>query len=138
MALRPCSVCARLALSLLVSGAGTLAACGGPQQPTAADIYHDPALRRGAIPAEAAEAELVSRLDALPSGEPVSIGGAVYVATATYDAASGRTCRHVRRVGGSTRLACADDEAGWVFVPDVFGSENPFELPSGAETEPVP
>lgn len=127
------SACAWFALVLLVSGAGAIGGCGGPARPTASDIYHDPALRRGELPSEASEQELLAQLDALPPGEPVTIAGAVYIVSAAYHAASGRTCRAVE-AGATSRLACAG-EAGWVFVPTVLGSDNPFST-TGEERAP--
>jgi hypothetical protein len=89
-------------------------------------IYHDPALRPGVVaPASEEERQLLSRLDDLPNGEPVTLGRARFVAEAPYDAASGRRCRRVVRHGNEeAKLACREDGRGWVFVPNPFVEEH--------------
>jgi hypothetical protein len=112
-------------------GACSLALLGlvgcGSSQPAEHDIWHTPALRPSRVaPASEAERELLTRIDDLPSDEPVSVGGQVFVAGEPYAAASGRTCRTITHGSepsasghGTVRLAC-EDGPSWVFVPDVF------------------
>lgn len=108
-----------LALCGLLSVCG-LVACGG-STPTEAAIYHDPALRPGAIDAASdVERELLSRLSELPAGESVRVGSGTFVLEPAYAAASGRRCRAIASVElpEARRLACEAPD-GWVFVPDV-------------------
>jgi len=100
--------------------------CGsGP--PAEHDIWHTPALRPGQVPpTSAAERELLAQMPGLPSDEPVTVGGQVFVAGPPYAAASGRNCRTVTMStqaapseASGARLAC-EQGADWVFVPDVL------------------
>lgn len=93
-------------------------ACAG-STPSESTIYHDPALRPGAIAATSSEErELLDRLAASPEPQTIDVNGSTFVLEPEYTAASGRRCRGVRS-GERTRLAC-DADGGWVFVPDVF------------------
>jgi hypothetical protein len=67
-----------------------------------------------------AERAILKSLDKLPAGAPQTVGREVVIAQAAYFAASGEHCRQVAWKTES-RLACKDD-AGWYFVPDVFGA----------------
>lgn len=99
---------------LSVTGLG---ACGS-SAPTEETIYHDPALRPSAIePASDEERELLSRLPALPDGQPVRLGSRTFLLEPAYAAASGRRCRPIASED-TRRLAC-EAQGGWVFVPDV-------------------
>ncbi|MEC7520802.1 MAG: hypothetical protein VYE22_13095 [Myxococcota bacterium] len=93
-------------------------ACGS-SAPRESDIFHDPALRAGALEADGdAERALLTALADAGEG-PVEVSGVA--ATPPYHAASGRRCRRIS--GGSHRLACQGDEGAWVFVPDVLSAE---------------
>lgn len=110
---------------------GFLSACGlggcGGSAPTEAAIYHDPALRPGAVgPSSEEERELLSRLSTLPDGEAVHVGS--FVLEPAYAAASGRRCRAVS-TGHGRRLACEAPD-GWVFVPEVWQGDG--QEPAGA------
>lgn len=111
-----------LALAVLATGP----ACGASAPPDEV-IYHDPALRPGVVPPTSEEErQLLSRLDELSSGEPVTLGGERFVAEPPYDAASGRRCRRIERADGdSAKLACSQQDGEWVFVPNPFLEEPP-------------
>jgi len=103
---------------------GLLSVCGlvacGASAPTEAAIYHDPALRPGAVDAASdVERELLSRLSTLPAGQSV-VGSGTFLLEPAYAAASGRRCRAIASIElpDARRLACEAPD-GWVFVPDV-------------------
>lgn len=101
---------------------GLIVACGS-SAPAESAIYHDPALRPGAVdPAGEDERELLGRLASLPGARSVRIGTHTFVLEPGYAAASGRRCRAVS-TEGRRRLAC-EGEDGWVFVPDVHGDSS--------------
>ena len=96
------------------------------------DVFHEPALRPGVVPpASEAERELLSRLASLEPDREVRIGDHVFVPRARYAAASGRACMRIEVAGDGARVACEDDGA-WVFVPDVFGGDDPFRETTGS------
>jgi hypothetical protein len=124
-----------LALAALTACTG----CGGAQRPSDDDIFHDPALRPGALEGDDVDRALLARLGELPAEARLELGGRAYVAGAVYHAASGRACRQVLVSAGATssaRLACVARDATWVFVPDVFGSQEPFQPARGASVPP--
>jgi len=99
--------------------AGAAAGCGSAP-PREADIYHDPALRPGVVPARAEpETELLARLAGADEAQTITVAGQQFEVEAPYPAASGRWCRTVRTGSRSPRLACEAD-GGWVFVPHVI------------------
>ncbi len=107
------------------------AACGGAAEPTERDIWYTASLRPGSVPPTTeGERELLARIEQVPAGEPVALGGQVFVVDEPYAAASGRMCRSVEIRGSAgsetveVKLACEED-AGWVFVPDVFADAEP-------------
>ena len=112
-----------------------LAGCGGRAIPRDQDVYHEPSLRPGSVPAESeGERQLLAQLPSLAANEPVQLGDRVYLPLDSYTSASGRRCTPVRVSGGGrdqTRVACESDDA-WVFVPDVFGGDDPFAGTAGA------
>lgn len=118
----------------LIGLCSALAACGGRAIPRDQDVYHEASLRPGTVPAESdAERELLARLPSLAANEPVQLGDRVYLPLESYASASGRRCTPVRVRGAGreqTRVACESDGA-WVFVPDVFGGEDPFAGTAG-------
>ncbi|MDQ3034646.1 MAG: hypothetical protein M3Y87_19710 [Myxococcota bacterium] len=120
--------------AVLIGLCTALAACGGRAVPRDQDVYHEPSLRPGTVPADGeAERELLTRLP-LPANEPVRLGDRVFVPLATYASASGRFCTPVLVRGEGpdrTRIACESGD-GWVFVPDVFGGDDPFAGGAGA------
>jgi hypothetical protein len=71
------------------------------------------------------EAEVLKKLDDLPTAQARTVGPLNVVADAPYDAASGKMCRRVllTQAGApkrsKTRLACRG-ESEWAFVPSVF------------------
>lgn len=101
----------------------SLAGCGGSQEPSERDIWYTTSLRPGTVePDTQGERELLARMESIPVSEPVTFAGQTFLVDAPYAAASGRSCRSVRVEGGrdvELKLACEED-AGWVFVPDVF------------------
>jgi hypothetical protein len=108
-------------LAGLVAGA---AGCGAAS-PREADIYHDPALRPGVVPARAeAEEELLQRLDQVEEARTLSLAGERFEIEEPYYAASGRFCRAVRSGDRSPRLACRAGDR-WVFVPQVVPTVEP-------------
>ena len=107
----------------------------GASSPREADIYHDPLLRPGVVPAGGADGELLARLAHLDGAETLDVSGRTFSVDAPYFAASGRRCRAVR-AGVDARLACESDD-GWVFVPQVLpdvpgpvGTSEPAAEPS--------
>jgi hypothetical protein len=97
-----------------------LAACGGKREarsPEDALATENPGRVEAASEAERA---ILKNLDDLPPGKPHPVGREMVTAEAAYFAASGEHCRQVTWKANS-RLACKDD-AGWYFVPDVFGA----------------
>jgi hypothetical protein len=119
------------------------AGCGGRPIPRDEDVYHEAALRPGEVPpVTEGERELLARLPELAADQSVHIGDREYVPLASYASASGRRCTPIREAGTviRTRIACESD-AGWVFVPEVFGGDDPFiraASESGAETAGAP
>lgn len=114
--------------------AGAIPACG-PSLPREQDIYHEASLRPGSVLARSdAERELLERLPTLPVNEPVRLGDRTYVPMPAYPSASGRTCTPVHESAPGhqlLRVAC-DQDGQWVFVPDVFGGEDPFAATAGS------
>ncbi|WP_169791639.1 hypothetical protein [Sandaracinus amylolyticus] len=106
-----------------------LAACGGAPVRDE-DVYHEASLRPGVLPADDADRELLARLPESAADQPLEVGGRVFVPRAAYATASGRRCAPVVEQGARTRLAC-ESAAGWVFVPDVFGGDDPFAATAG-------
>ncbi len=97
--------------------------CGGSALPSDDEIWHAASLRPTVILADSeSERAVLGRMGTLPVDEAVAVGDDVFVASSTYEAASGRRCRRLTQQGDGTRtrLACRDGDA-WVFVPDVFG-----------------
>lgn len=116
-------------LCALVAGWG----CGGSQPPSDEQIWYEASLRPSHLePTSEQERTLLSRLDSLPSGEPVTVDGGTYVVEAPYYAASGRRCRTLRAAGGTeslgSRLAC-EGEGGWYFVPNPFAARAELRTP---------
>lgn len=112
-------------LACVLWGAG----CGGAPEPREQDIWHRSQLRPGRVPAETkGEQELLARLGDVPTGEPVTVAGQVFVVDAPYAAASGRTCRSITVRGPEgegqpeVKLAC-DGPGGWELVPDPFAQD---------------
>lgn len=126
-----------LAAGRLAAGAvaaSLLAACGA-SPPREEDVYHESSLRPGTVAAETdAERELLARFPGLTENETVRLGDHTFVVLAGYASASGRRCVPVREqssAGDRTRVAC-ETEAGWTFVPDVFGGDDPFAATAGS------
>lgn len=118
-----------LRLSALLGVTGLLASGCGASRPRPEDVFHDPALRRSSVATDELEQTLLARLPHPAPGEPLTIGGRVFVPGTVYRAASGSLCQPVRVAvssGDHARLACESDEGPWVFVPDVFGGDDPF------------
>ncbi|UJR86896.1 hypothetical protein [Sandaracinus amylolyticus] len=117
---------ALIALSL------ALAACGGAPVRDE-DVFHEPGLRAGSVPArDDVERELLAVIATAPPEQPIEVRGRTFVAHAAYASASGRLCTWVdepRATSAPTRLACEGGD-GWVFVPDVFGGDDPFAEPT--------
>lgn len=111
-------------LLALVAGLG----CGGAQEPRDEDVWHSSSLQPSSVPPQTeGERELLARLDEIPAGQEVTLGGQTFVADEAYASASGRACRSItvrspEQSSVEVRLACQGD-AGWVFVPDVFGDD---------------
>ena len=126
---------ARCGHAALIGLCSVLAGCSGRALPSDEDVYHEASLRPGSVPAESdAERQLLTRLPSLAANEPVQLGDQIYLPLDSYTSASGRRCTPVRvRSGGGerTRVACESDDA-WVFVPDVFGGDDPFAGTAGA------
>lgn len=128
-------------LSALVSVTGLLASGCGASRPRPEDVFHDPALRRSSLVLEADEIDrtLLSRLPHPAPGEAITIDGRVFVPGRAYRAASGALCQPVQVMqssrGASSRLACESEGGPWVFVPDVFGGDDPFAREDGVASE---
>ncbi len=122
-------------LALMVSG---IAGCGGPGPARDQDVYHEASLRPGSVPADGdAERQLLDELPNLAANQPVRYGDRVFIPLDSYTSATGRRCAPIRetRVGGErTRVACEGADA-WVFVPDVFGGDDPFDATAPAATQ---
>jgi len=121
----------------LLAHPALMAGCGATADSRERDISHSAELRPGEVPAATeGERELLARLDDVPVGESVTVGGQTFVVDEPYTAASGRLCRSVTAHGPGhaaieVKLACQDGDL-WVFVPDVFGDD----APRVAEVEP--
>jgi hypothetical protein len=108
---------------LVVSAPLVLGGCAALSTSQVADSPPAPVLEQAPVdPANA----LLQRIGTLPTGQPVSVDGEVWLPGRLYSAASGRQCRlvDVEGLGGGseTRLAClaADgDGAAWDWFPVV-------------------
>lgn len=76
------------------------------------------------------EAELLTKLDSLPSGTLTRVASLEVLASRSFDAASGRTCRQLQwqdskaaNSAAQTRLACNEGKR-WYYVPEVLSSAN--------------
>ena len=109
----PSAYLSRLIAILALVGAACASTARPPRSPAGPVVE----------PADAAERQLLARLEGLASGSTVQLEGRTFVAGDVYAAASGRRCRTLELTanGGAqqTRLACHDGQA-WFFAPDVL------------------
>lgn len=109
-------------LALALTGVGSACSSHEPEARSPEDVVateHPGRLE----PTSPGEKQLLERLDTLGSEETLAVDGSSVTAETSYWSASGNECRRASFVSGNERrerLACRD-EAGWFFVPDVFG-----------------
>lgn len=125
-----------LRYAVLFGFCGVVCACGA-HTVREEDVFHEPALRAGSVPAVSDdERGLLERLSSLSaSEEPLPFGDRTYRVIGFYMSAGGRRCASLRESSTSdprerTRVAC-EEHGTWAFVPDVFGGADPFAATIG-------
>jgi|GEM_PF-1924343 len=97
-----------------------LPACGKKHEARSAEDAQATENAGRVEPTSQSERAILKSLDELPSDAARTVGGETVKAEPPYSAASGERCRYVAW-DQQRRLACRE-QAGWYFVPDVFGA----------------